>query len=42
MEAVMKMINVCPFSDVDKDSGLTVTLLLDILNINSGSTAQQM
>ena len=27
---------------VDKDSGLIATSLLDILNINSGSTAQQM
>ena len=44
MEAIMKMIHFWPVlvRHVDKDSKLIGTSLLDMPNINNGSTAQQM
>ena len=44
MEAIMKMIHFWPVlvRYVDKDSKLIGTSLLDMPNINNGSTAQQM
>ena len=44
MEAIMKMIHFWPIlvRHVDKDSKLIGTSLLDMPNINNGSTAQQM
>ena len=37
-----KLLPILPFLHVDTDSGLIATSLLDIPNINSGLTAQQM